>query len=146
MMSEMTINEGEIDKALNVSADVGELNKVLAYIDERLEEAGCPLKVQMQIDVATEEIFVNIANYAYGHDGGSVIISMDLNDSPEAVISFIDTGVEFDPLKKQDPDTTLSADERQIGGLGIYMVKKSMDQVKYKRDGDKNILTIHKTW
>ena len=146
MMSEMTINEGEIDKALNVSADVGELNKVLAYIDERLEEAGCPLKVQMQIDVATEEIFVNIANYAYGYDGGSVIIWMDLNDSPEAVISFIDTGVEFDPLKKQDPDTTLSADERQIGGLGIYMVKKSMDQVKYKRDGDKNILTIHKTW
>ena len=146
MMSEMTINEGEIDKALNVSADVGELNKVLAYIDERLEEAGCPLKVQMQIDVAAEEIFVNIANYAYGHDGGSVIIWMDLNDSPEAVISFIDTGVEFDPLKKQDPDTTLSAEERQIGGLGIYMVKKSMDQVKYKRDGDKNILTIHKTW
>ena len=119
---------------------------MLAYIDERLEEAGCPLKVQMQIDVAAEEIFVNIANYAYDHDGGSVIISMDLNDSPEAVISFIDTGVEFDPLKKQDPDTTLSADERQIGGLGIYLVKRSMDQVKYKRDGDKNILTIHKTW
>ncbi|MCR5355792.1 MAG: ATP-binding protein [Lachnospiraceae bacterium] len=134
-------------RELRVRAEVDKLDTVLSFIDEELESAGCPLKVQMQIDVAAEEIFVNIAHYAYGPEGGDAIIGLSVNgESSEAVISFTDSGIEFDPLAKQDPDVTLAAEERQIGGLGIYMVKKSMDQVTYKRDAGRNILMIRKTW
>ena len=143
----MSVNEGNDPRELRVRAELGNLETVLSFIDQDLESAGCPLKVQMQIDVAAEEIFVNIAHYAYGPEGGDAIIGINVNaESSEAVISFTDSGVEFDPLSRQDPDVSLSVEERQIGGLGIYMVKKSMDQVTYKRVADRNILTIRKTW
>ena len=130
---------------LTLEAKVDNLNQVLAFVDERLEALGCSMKVQMQIDVAVEEIFVNIAHYAYAPNTGPATLQIEIEENPLAVsITFIDSGAPFDPLAKPDPDVTLSVDERQIGGLGIYMVKKSMDSVTYRWQNGKNMLTIKK--
>jgi anti-sigma regulatory factor (Ser/Thr protein kinase) len=121
------------------------LNDAMAFVDETLEEAGCSMKVQMQIDIAVEEIFVNIAHYAYTPATGDAVVRVELQEDPRAVaITFEDSGVPYDPLAKEDPDVTLTAEERQIGGLGIFMVKKSMDEVKYRHEDGKNILTLVK--
>lgn len=120
------------------------LNEVLAFVDEILEANDCSMKAQMQIDIAVEELFVNIAHYAYGDENGEAEIEASVADGL-CTISFKDKGVEFDPLKKPDPDITLSAEERQIGGLGIFMVKKSMNSVAYERKDSTNILTITKS-
>ena len=126
-------------------AGLEQLGQVLAFIDEHLEEMGCPLKTQMQIDIAVEEVYVNIANYAYAPETGPARIQLEpAPDRSEVTISFFDRGSPFDPLAKEDPDITLSAEERQIGGLGIYMVKQSMDNVHYIRENDINILIITK--
>ena len=130
---------------LTLDATVENLDNVLAFVDKNLEKLDCSPKTQMQIDVAVEELFVNIAHYAYGDATGKATIRFEKTDDPlSASITFIDSGTPYDPLKKADPDVTLSAEERQIGGLGIYMVKKSMDDVKYEYADGKNILTITK--
>ena len=99
----------------------------------------------MQIDIAIDELFSNIAHYAYTPDTGEATVRVEVTESPLAVIiTFIDHGVPYDPLAKEDPDTTLSAEERQIGGLGIYMVKKSMDEIAYRYQDGQNILMIKK--
>ncbi len=134
-MSELKLDEARLDR----------LQEVLAFVDEQLEAADCPMRAQMQIDVAVEELYVNIASYAYAPAAGPATIRLDVADSPRAVeITFIDGGVPFDPVARPDPDVTLSAEERQVGGLGIYMVKKTMDDVKYARRDDMNVLTITK--
>ena len=103
------------------------------------------MKAQIQLDVAVEEIFVNIANYAYTPNVGSATIRTELEPKTGMVaITFVDTGIPYDPLKKEDPDVSLPVEERQIGGLGIYMVKKSMDDMLYKYKDGQNILTIKK--
>ena len=132
-------------REIKVDAKVDNLDEVLAQVDEELEAADCQMKARMQIDVAVEEIFVNIASYAYKGREGTARINISIEDDPKkVVISFADSGDPFDPLAKPDPDITLSAEERQIGGLGIYMVKKSMDDVTYKYENGENILTITK--
>lgn len=131
---------------ITIEAKVDNLNEVLAFVDEKLEANDCPMKVQMQIDVAVEEIFVNIASYAYNPEIGPATIYCEVSEDPlEVTISFMDSGVPYDPLAKEDPDVTLSAEERQIGGLGIYMVKKSMDNVSYEYKDGQNIFTIKKS-
>lgn len=103
------------------------------------------MRVQMQIDIAVEEIFVNIASYAYTPEIGKAEILIQEDHDPEGItITFIDTGIPYDPLAKPDPDVTLSANQRQIGGLGIYMVKKSMTDMTYRYEENRNILTIRK--
>ena len=130
---------------LDIEASVDNLDKVLAFVDEQLEKHDCSPKIQMQIDVAVDEIFVNIASYAYTPQKGSANISVEIQEEPLAVIiTFIDGGVPYDPLKKPDPDVSLPAEEREIGGLGIYMVKQSMDNISYEYRDGKNILTIQK--
>ena len=130
---------------LQIEARVENLSDVLAFVDEILEGADCSMPIQMQIDVAVEEVFVNIAHYAYTPQTGPAIIRMEITESPAtAVITFLDEGIPFDPTQKEDPDTSLPVSERQIGGLGIYMVKKSMDTVTYRREGGQNILCIQK--
>lgn len=129
----------------NTQADINNLSDVLAFVDEQVERYFCSMKIQMQIDIAIEEIFVNIANYAYGDGTGPVEIRCLVDgDPPCLAVTFIDEGIRYNPLAKEDPDTTLSADERQIGGLGIFMVKKSMDSMEYEYKDGKNILTIRK--
>ena len=130
---------------LTVDALVSNLDQVLAFVDGQLETMDCSMKAQMQIDVAVEEIYVNIANYAYAPETGKAYISVRPDpENASVTIDFRDNGIPFDPLAKADPDVTLSAEERKIGGLGIYMVKKSMDAMEYSRKDGQNILTITK--
>lgn len=132
-------------KELTIDATVDNITKVTAFVDEQLEELGCPMKAQMQIDIAIDELFGNIAHYAYNPDVGPATVRVEVVKEPMAVIiTFIDNGVQYDPLAKADPDTTLSAEEREIGGLGIYMVKKSMDEITYEYKNGQNILRIKK--
>lgn len=122
------------------------LDAVLQFVDEQLEEAGCSMKTQMQIDLAVEEIFVNIANYAYDPEIGPATVRVEVEPDGSAVsITFIDHGVPYDPLAKADPDVSLSAEDRKIGGLGIFLVKKSMDDIKYEYVNGSNILTMKKS-
>lgn len=132
-------------KELTIDATVENVTQVTAFVDEQLEEAGCSMKAQMQIDIAIDELFSNIARYAYNPEVGPATVRVEVIPEPLAVvISFIDNGVPYDPLAKEDPDTTLSAQEREIGGLGIYMVKKTMDSVTYEYKNGQNILRIQK--
>lgn len=132
-------------KELTIAAEIENIPAVTEFVDAELEECGCPLKTQMQIDIAIDELFGNIARYAYDPGTGDATVRVDVKENPAAVeITFIDGGVPYDPLKKADPDVTLSADEREIGGLGIFMVKKSMDNIAYEYRDGKNILSITK--
>lgn len=125
-------------------ADIQELNNVIGFTEGVLEEINCPMKLTMTLLVSIEEIFVNVAHYAYA-DEGDVILEIDYDaESRKLVFRFIDEGVPFDPLAKPDPDLTLSADEREIGGLGIYMMKQTMDEVEYVYQDNQNILTMTK--
>jgi len=128
-------------------AEVDRLPEVLAFVEEQLEEAGCPIKTQMQISVAVEEIYVNIASYAYAPGTGTAYLRVECTDDPgEATILFVDSGVPFNPLDRPDPDLTLPAEEREIGGLGIYMTKKSMDELHYAYLDGQNRLTMVKAF
>ena len=136
-------------KELEITALVENLPNVLEFVVEQLEANDCSMKNQLQIEVAVEELFVNIAHYAYAPDTGTAKIIVETADTaqtaPAVNITFMDKGMPFDPLAKQDPDVSLSADKRKIGGLGIYMVKKSMDNVSYEYSDGYNILTITKS-
>lgn len=132
-------------KELKVQALIENLDQVIAFLDTELEAVECPMKEQMQLDVAVEEIYVNIASYAYESGTGDALIQVEkLEDPNRIVVTFIDSGIYYNPLEKEDPDVTLSAEERAIGGLGIYMVKKSMDRMDYERKDDHNILKLTK--
>ena len=132
---------------LEVDALPENLPRVMEFVETKLEVAGCPMKTITVIDLAVEEIFVNIAKYAYAPETGKARIALDINMSTgEAVITFADRGTPYNPLEKEDPNVHLSADERPIGGLGIYLVKETMDSVTYVREDDCNILTIKKSF
>ena len=129
---------------LTIKAKLENLINVTEFVDSQLEQMELPMKTQMQIDLAVEEIFVNIAHYAYSPEDGMAIIEVELTEDPRVVITFIDSGKPFNPLANEDPDITQTADERKIGGLGIFMVKKSMDKVSYEYKDGHNVLTIEK--
>ena len=132
-------------KELTIEAKTSNIEAVTDFVNEQLEALDCPIKAQMQIDIAIDELFSNIAHYAYNPEIGQATVRVEVIEDPLAVtITFIDNGVPYDPLAKADPDTTLSAEEREIGGLGIYMVKKSMDDITYEYKDGQNILTIKK--
>ena len=132
-------------KELTVAATVENIETVTDFVNEQLEALDCPMKAQMQIDIAIDELFGNIAHYAYNPEIGKATVRVEVIEDPLAVvITFIDKGVPYDPLAKADPDTTLSAEEREIGGLGIYMVKKTMDEITYEYKDGQNILAIKK--
>ena len=134
-------------KELTVEATVDNLNKVTSFVEKALEESGCPMKAQMQINIAIDEIFSNISYYAYQPNTGDVTVQLEISEEPaEVTITFIDQGIPYDPLSQEEPDTTLSADERKIGGLGIFMVKKSMDDLSYEYKDGKNILKMKKAF
>ena len=126
-------------------ADTESLADVLGYVEQTLETFACPMKVQMAICVAIEEVFVNVAHYAYGDSEGDMELAIGF-DAESRTITFrmTDQGIPFDPLAKPDPDITLSAEEREIGGLGIFIAKKTMDSISYAYENGKNILTMIK--
>ena len=132
-------------KELTLPATIENIETVIDFVNGQLEEIKCPLKARMQIDIAIDELFGNIAHYAYNPETGPATVRVEVTEEPIAVvITFIDRGVPYDPLKKEDPDITLSAEERAIGGLGIFMVKKTMDEISYEYKDGKNILRIKK--
>ena len=132
-------------KEMNIEATIDNIPTVTAWIDEQLEALDCPMKAQMQIDIAIDELFSNIARYAYNPETGPATVRVEVAENPMAVfITFIDKGVPYDPLKQEDPNTHLPAEEREIGGLGIFMVKKTMDDITYEYKDGQNILTIKK--
>lgn len=138
------------EKEITLPATMENMDSVLGMVEALLEEAGCPMKVIMQLTMCVEEIFVNIVNYSYENTTGCCMIKIEANhlsqDMGESIITVRDHGIKFDPLERDDPDITLSADERSIGGLGIFMVKKTMDKVEYRYEEDTNILVMSKTW
>ena len=126
-------------------AKVEALSDVLGFVDETLESYECPMKIQTAVCVAIEEVFVNVAHYAYGEGGGNLTLSIGFDtESRKITFRMTDKGVPFNPLEKADPDITLSVEEREIGGLGIFIAKKTMDTVTYAYKNGENILTMIK--
>lgn len=128
---------------LRIAAKTENMERVLEFMNEQLEAHGCSPKTQTQLDIAADELFTNIAHYAYGGHMGQAVIQMSFQDD-FAEITFRDWGMPYNPLQHPDPDVTLPAAERPIGGLGIFMVKMSMDSVDYRREAGQNILTIRR--
>lgn len=132
-------------KELKVSAIVENIDTVTAFVSEYLETLDCPMKIQMKIAIAIDEVFSNIAYYAYGTEGGEVIVRIEEVQEPHGIVlAFIDNGIPYNPLAKEDPDVTLTAEERQIGGMGIFMVKNIMDAISYEYVDGQNILEMWK--
>jgi len=132
-------------KELNIEAMVENIGTVTDFVEKQLEEFQCPMKSRIQIDVAIDELFGNIARYAYNPETGPATVRVEVVNEPLSVlITFIDNGIPYDPLVRADPDTTLSAEERKIGGLGVYLVKKTMDDISYEYKDGQNILQIKK--
>ena len=135
-------------KLITLEAKVEKLAEITGIMDEMLEEADCDMKTQLTLDMALEEMFVNVAHYAYleselPEEEQTMDVEFEVENG-KITITITDSGKPFDPLKKPDPDITLSAEERQIGGLGIYMVKQSMDNVAYEYKDGKNIFMMDK--
>ena len=122
------------------------LADALSFVEYELEKIDCPMKTVVQLNIAIDEMFSNIVKYGYKKEGkGPVTVKLIVKDDPKTVnVRFEDRGIPYNPLTKQDPDVTLSAEDRSIGGLGIYLVKKSMDDVKYRYENGMNILTLQK--
>ena len=132
-------------KKITVDATVDNLQQIIDFATEQLEERDCPMKVVMQMELVIEEIFVNISSYAYHPEIGAATFCVEFEENPPAVLmTFIDGGKPYNPLEKTDPDTTLDIDERDVGGLGIFLVKKNVDEISYKFDDGKNILSMKK--
>ena len=130
---------------ITLEATVENIEAVTDFVTEQLEEMGCPMKAQMQFSIAVDELFANIAHYAYQPNTGMATVRVEAVDGgKQAQVTFIDQGTPYNPLEKEDPDVTLSAEDRPIGGLGIFMVKKSMDDMRYCYENGCNILTIVK--
>ena len=137
--------EGAFMTSKTFPAKTEVLSDVLGFVDQMLDSFECSMKIQTAVCVAIEEVFVNVANYAYGEGSGDVTLEIGFDEaSRDVTFRLSDQGVPFDPLKKPDPDITLSIEERQIGGLGIFIVKKTMDSVNYVYENGKNILTMIK--
>lgn len=133
-MSEKTFN-----------ADDKALPEVLAFVENELEKASCPMKTALSLTVAIEEIFVNVAHYAYPNGSGTATLSIEHDcEKKRLIFRMTDSGIPFNPLARPDPDITLPAEKRKIGGLGIFMMKKTMDEVFYANENGENILTMIK--
>ena len=132
-------------KEITLDATVENIDKVVSFLDTELASLNCNDATKTKIFVAVDEVFSNIANYAYKPMNGKVTVKFnETQDNNQVEISFIDSGKPYNPLTNKDPDVTTSLEERQVGGLGIYIVKKSMDEVKYEYKENKNILTLIK--
>ena len=125
-------------------AKIDELPNIISFIETELEKFEFSFKIITQFNLVVEELFVNVASYAYkDKENGKCKITIDYDkDKQEVKLSMEDNGIKFNPLEKEDPDTTLSVEDRPIGGLGILLVKKNMDNIEYKYEDNKNILIL----
>lgn len=132
-------------KSITAEAKIENVAVVTDFVNGILEENGCSMKVQMEIDIAIDEIFGNIAYYAYAPGSGEATVQVEIKESPKSLeLIFIDRGIPYNPLENKDPDITLDIEERKIGGLGIYLVKEMMDEVSYEYVDGQNILRLKK--
>ena len=130
---------------ITVEAVTENLDKVTDFVNNALEERGCSMRDILKIDVAVDAIIANTARYAYDHGKGDMTLRLSFEEDPLRVeFEFIDSGKPFDPLEREDPDVSLDAAHRKIGGLGIFVVKKTMDKVSYRYADGQNILTVVK--
>ena len=130
---------------ITLPAVIENIEKATDFINGILENAGCSMRAQIQMAVALDELMSNVARYAYKSGNGDVSVSLEILEDPRrAVLTITDEGVPYNPLEKEDPDVSLSAEERSIGGLGIFIVKRSMDEMTYDYKDGKNIVTIVK--
>lgn len=133
-----------ITRKLVLPNDIATIPQLNEFIDTIAEEVGLDMSLTMSLNLALEEAVVNVMDYAYPEDQrGDVDIEVTA-DQQWLTFVISDTGIAFDPTAKEDVDTTLSAEERPIGGLGIFLVRQLMDVIDYKREGDKNVLTLRK--
>lgn len=133
-------------REMEIGADLENLETVRNYVTEQLEKAGFGPKQIMEVELAVEEIFCNIANYAYKPEKGDVLIRCEISETDKCriTIEFIDGGTPYNPLERPDPDLTLGAEDRDIGGLGIFLSKVLTDSMSYRYEDGKNILVITK--
>lgn len=132
-------------KEMTVQATLENIAVVTGFVNAELDCLNCPEWTRSEIDIAIDEIFGNIANYAYKPGEGPATVRIEAEDDPLRVsITFIDHGMQYNPLAAEDPDVTLAVRERRIGGLGVFMVKNMMDAVSYDYKDGENILTIRK--
>ena len=130
---------------ITVDAVLDNLQAVIDFATEKLEARDCSMKAIMQTELVIEEIFVNIASYAYHPETGPATFCMEFEENPNAMLmTFIDGGKPYNPLEQEAPDTTLSIEERDVGGLGIFLVKKNVDEIAYEYTDGKNILRMKK--
>ena len=130
---------------LTVPAKIENLQKVMDFLGDQLDSVDYVMKARLQLELSIEEAYVNIINYAYESEEGEVIICCNVDESPlKVTMQFIDYGKHYNPLKNEDPDISLNAEEKEIGGLGIFLIKKNVDDISYKYCDGKNILTIQK--
>ena len=128
-----------------VEATVENLERVTDFIIESLEERNCKPKIIMQMELVIEELFVNVAHYAYTPNKGICTVQKEIEENPRAIsITFIDSGMPYNPLEHEDPDTSLGVEEREIGGLGIFLVKKNVDKISYEHKDGQNVLRLTK--
>ncbi len=142
----MSGESGLAKKEIRIEAENENLQKIMECIEEDIRDL--PEEQAIPIKVAIEEIFVNIASYAYPPRKGKVKIIIETTAEPERKISitFIDDGVPYDPLAREDPDLDMELMDRKVGGLGVYMVKESMDETFYEYKDGENILKIVKNF
>ena len=132
-------------KKMVVEAKVENLASVNEFVEEILQPLNCSMKIQMQLELAVEEIFVNIANYAYGENTGKAFITGRILENPLRLeLVFMDEGTPYNPLERKDPDLEQKMEDRAIGGLGIYLVKKNVEEIAYSYQEGKNVLTLCK--
>ena len=132
-------------KELTIEAATDNIETVTDFVLSELEKHNCPPKAQTQIAIVIDELFGNIARYAYTPDMGDATVQLEIEDDPlSVIITFIDNGKPFNPLEHKSPDVTAPAEERGIGGLGIYLVKKTMNMVEYEYKDGQNVLTVKK--
>lgn len=132
-------------REITVTSSTDQIRAVTDFVNEQLSGLKCPEEIRIEIDVAVDEIFGNISHYAYDPETGPVTIRFCSGEFPHsAVITFIDHGLPFDPLKTDDPDLSEPLRRRAIGGLGLYIVKNTMDEVTYRYEEGQNMLTIRK--
>ncbi len=130
---------------LIVEAKVEKQEKVKSFVTSQLEGTNCNRRAKNHLDLAVEEIFVNIAVHAYKTKEGKAIIRTSLSDDmTELTVTFMDEGIKYNPLERPDPDVTLPVSEREIGGLGVFITKKVTDGISYEYRDGKNILQIKK--
>ena len=130
---------------LTVPAKIESLHVVMDFLSSQLDSVDHDMKARLQLELSIEEAYVNIVNYAYESDDGDVVICCNIDESPlKVTMQFIDYGVPYNPLENEDPDISLDAEEKEIGGLGIFLIKKNVDDISYEYHDGKNILTIQK--